>query len=69
MLSDDVREQYAVDTFLQLALELIEHEKYNKAKSCIRRARERLGFKKFMEDLSSTSMCPIEELEDIMVQF
>lgn len=69
MLSNDIREQHAVDCLLESALASIENGNYNRAKSCIRRARERLGFKKFMNDLSGASMCPIEELEDIMIQF
>lgn len=69
MLSDDIREQYAVDVFLQLALESIENGNYDKAKLCIQNAKKKLGFKKFTEDLSNASMCPIEELEDIMPQF
>lgn len=69
MLSDDIREQHAVDVLLQSALTAIENGNYNKAMSCIRKARGKLRFKEFMEDLSRASMCPIEELEDIMIKF
>lgn len=66
MLSNDIKNQHAIDNLLQVALGSIEKGQYNRAKSCIRRARERLGFEKFMNDLSGASMCPLEELEDII---
>ena len=66
MITNDIKEQLGVDYLLQLALKYIEDKKYSQVKKCICLARERLGFKKFMEDLSGASMCPIEELEDVM---